>query len=235
MSTPYFYLPGLDAGMNDFILDEDNSKHIVQVLRMSSGEQVSLTDGKGNLILSEITRADKKRCKLRKISSVHRPHAKRRICIGISLIKNNARFEWFLEKAAEIGVSEIVPLICERTERDHFRQDRMNAILVSAMLQSHQTWLSALSGPVKLKECIPQCRQQQKFIAYVSEKEEAHLSDLVNSNLNSQIILIGPEGDFSPEEIELAIRNNFLPASLGPTRLRTETAGIVAITLLNVD
>lgn len=235
MSTPYFYFPRLDSGKDDFMLDEDNSKHIVQVLRMKTGEQVSITDGKGNTILSEIIRADKKKCSLRKISSTHQSLAKRRICIGISLIKNNARFEWFLEKATEIGVAEIVPLICERTEKDHFRENRMRAILISAMLQSQQSWLPALAEPVKLKECISQSRHQQKFIAYVSEKEEAHLSDLVNSNLNSQIILIGPEGDFSPEEIELAIRNNFLPVSLGSTRLRTETAGIVAITLLNVD
>lgn len=235
MSTPYFYLPGLGSSQKDFILDEDNSRHVVQVLRMTSRDQVRLTDGKGNVVLSEIIKADKKKCVLRQISSSHQTFTRRKICIGISLIKNNTRFEWFLEKATEIGVSEILPLICERTERDHFRQDRMRSILISAMLQSKQSWLPELAEPMQLKECISKSRQQQKFIAFVSEKEEAHLSDLVNSNLNSQIILIGPEGDFSPEEIEIAIRNNFLPASLGPTRLRTETAGIVAVTLLNVE
>jgi 16S rRNA (uracil1498-N3)-methyltransferase len=217
------------------MLDEESSRHIIQVLRMKPGEELKITDGKGNLSLSVIRNPDKKKCLVSHISIDHQYPPKRKIAIGISLIKNTARFEWFLEKATEIGVSEIFPLICERTEKKDLRVDRMESILVSAMLQSQQSWLPELKEPLKFKKAIEIFRHQQKFIAYVSDNHEAHLNDLINSNLNSQIVLIGPEGDFTPEEIDLALHNNFLPASLGANRLRTETAGLVALTLLNAD
>jgi 16S rRNA (uracil1498-N3)-methyltransferase len=146
------------------------------------------------------------------------------------LIKNTNRFEWFLEKATEIGVSEIIPIICERTEKQNFRHDRMKNILISAMLQSQQAWLPILHEPIKFLEVVKNSSQQNKYIAHCSEEEKKELSN--ETSRKSSIILIGPEGDFTKNEIELAIENKFVPVTLGDTRLRTETAGMVAAVLL---
>ena len=235
MSAPYFYFPGLDPAQPTSTLDEESSKHIIQVLRMKAGEELRITDGKGNLSLSVIRDPNKKKCMVSHESFDHQNPPKRKITIAISLIKNNTRFEWFLEKATEIGISEIFPLICERTEKRELRTERMKSILISAMLQSQQSWLPEIKEPTMFRNALEIFRHQQKFIAYVSDDHEAHLSDLINSNLTSQIVLIGPEGDFTSEEIDLAMLYNFLPASLGPNRLRTETAGLVALTLLHAE
>jgi 16S rRNA (uracil1498-N3)-methyltransferase len=160
---------------------------------------------------------------------------KRKVIIGISLIKNSSRFEWFLEKATEIGVYEIIPLLCERTEKEKFRIDRMKGICISAMLQSQQTWLPLLHEPVAYDLLFRQeeiARIAQKFIAHCVDGQKHDLASSVDKSLASQIILIGPEGDFSPKEIEEALQSNFIPVSLGDTRLRTETAGIVAAAML---
>jgi 16S rRNA (uracil1498-N3)-methyltransferase len=235
MPAPFFYFPELDPAQSMSTMDEESSRHIVQVLRMKAGEELRITDGKGNLSLSVIRDPNKKKCMVSHLSFDHQYPPKRKIAIGISLIKNGVRFEWFLEKAAEIGISEIIPMICERTEKKDLRPDRMKSILVSAMLQSQQSWLPEMMEPMKFRNVLEISRHHQKFIAYVSDRHEAHLSDLINSNLDSQIVLIGPEGDFTIEEIDLALLHNFLPASLGTNRLRTETAGLVALTLLNTD
>lgn len=219
--------------MNDtsFTLTEETSKHIIQVLRMKEGEQLRLTNGRGKIITAEIINEHKKATGVKVISTSNIPPRTSNITIAISLIKNNSRFEWFLEKATEIGVSEIIPLLCERTEKQNFRHDRMKNILISAMLQSQQAWLPALHEPVKFKEIIKNSAYQKRFIAHCDEDEKATIG---NQSINqSSIILIGPEGDFTKEEIASAKQNNFIPVSLGETRLRTETAGIVAAVLLN--
>jgi len=150
-------------------------------------------------------------------------------------LKNSNRFEWFLEKATEIGINEIIPLICERTEKQKFRYDRMKGICTSAMLQSQQVWLPILHEPRPFNHLtIEQFKQSQKFIAHCIEEKKRNLSDLVNDSLPSQIILIGPEGDFTPDEIQLALQNHFIAVSLGETRLRAETAGVVAATILRI-
>ncbi|RYZ29126.1 MAG: 16S rRNA (uracil(1498)-N(3))-methyltransferase, partial [Chitinophagaceae bacterium] len=155
------------------------------------------------------------------------------ICIAISITKNASRFEWFLEKATEIGINEIIPLLCERTEKEKFRYDRMKGILVSAMLQSQQTWLPNLHQPTSFDEVIKQASHQQKFIAHCLPEQKQQLSSVIHHL--SSIILIGPEGDFTPAEIEAALQNNFIPVALGETRLRTETAGMVAAALLRLN
>ena len=232
MPLPFFYADEIKTTSHQFVLNEETSKHVVQVLRMQSGGQLQLTNGQGNLFVAEIIDDNRKKCVVKIVSySLQQPPAKK-ISIAISLVKNNTRFEWFLEKATEIGVSEIIPLLCIRTEKQHFRHDRMKNILISAMLQSQQTWLPKLQEPVKLMEVL-QIPAQQKFIAHC---EEAILKEqLVNKLQNSlpeKLILIGPEGDFTKEEINAALQNNFLPVALGHTRLRTETAGVVAATIL---
>ena len=162
-----------------------------------------------------------------------RNEATGRISIAISLVKNNTRFEHgFWKKATEIGASEIIPMICERTEKQHFRFERMKNILISAMLQSQQSWLPEMAEPVSFASVIDQSAHAQKFIAHCLEDSKVSLTDAINSATASQIILIGPEGDFTREEIAYSMQHHFTPVTLGNTRLRTETAGIVAVTLL---
>ena len=156
MNLPYFYTATSPDGKEHVILEEDTSLHIVQVLRMKQGEELLLTDGNGNLLTTTIVNAHKKATEVKLISSARLPPPSRKISVAISLIKNTSRFEWFLEKATEIGVSNIVPLICERTEKQHFRLSRMKNILVSAMLQSRQAWLPILHEPLHFQKAFRQ-------------------------------------------------------------------------------
>jgi 16S rRNA (uracil1498-N3)-methyltransferase len=204
---------------------------------MKEGEQLNLTDGKGNLLSGKIKEEHKKHCKIQ-ISAIDKQQpTTRHITIAISLLKNASRFEWFLEKATELGINEIIPLVCERTEKEKFREDRMQNILVSAMLQSQQCWLPILHKPVSYELIFRQeevIHTSQKFIAHCIADQKRNLADLVNETLPSQIILIGPEGDFTPLEVQLAIQSHFDAVSLGETRLRAETAGLAAATLLRL-
>lgn len=234
MALPFFYLLTYDPAQEIIVLEEDSSRHIAQVLRMKAGEELQLTDGKGNLLRAEIVEENKKHCRVKVLNAAHKARNARTTTIAISLLKNSSRFEWFLEKATEIGVTEIVPLICERTENQRFRTDRMKAILISAMLQSQQSWMPVLQEPVQFSKTIHTFNQQQKFIAHCMDEEKRNFVDLISSELSSQLILIGPEGDFTKPEAESALKNHFIPVSLGETRLRTETAGIVAATLLKM-
>jgi 16S rRNA (uracil1498-N3)-methyltransferase len=198
---------------------------------MQKGDEILLTDGKGKKAKALVTDDNRKKCVVG-ISSIETVEEKKqKIVIGISLIKNSSRFEWFLEKATEVGVSEIIPLLCTRTEKEKFRFDRMQNILISAMLQSQQCWLPVLHEPTSFEKAV-QLSFGQKFVAHCEETNKQSLfSQHINASI-SQLIFIGPEGDFTHEEIELAVENSFTPVSLGKTRLRTETAGIVAATLL---
>jgi 16S rRNA (uracil1498-N3)-methyltransferase len=237
MNLPFFYINDYDGSQNEITLDEDVSKHIVQVLRMKNGEYLNLTDGKGNLLTAEIIHHHKKYCEVKIFETSNRQPITRKITIAISLLKNSSRFEWFLEKATEIGINEIIPLICDRTEKQKLREDRMQSILVGAMLQSQQCWLPVLHKPVAYELIFRQeeiVHASQKFIAHCIEDQKRNLADLVNEALPSQIILIGPEGDFTNEEVQLAIQNHFDAVSLGDTRLRAETAGVVAAALLRL-
>lgn len=231
MKLPVFYKPDINSNEKDVLLDEPTSKHVVQVLRMLAGEQLQLTDGKGNLFTTEIIDDNRKKCRVSILQQLEIPQPQSKITIAISPVKNNTRFEWFLEKATEIGVAEIVPIICERTEKQHFKWERMNSILVSAMLQSQQCWLPKLSQPVLFKDLLTQRLSSQKFIAHCEESNEKVALTSMHP-FNESIIIIGPEGDFSKAEITSALTCNFIPVTLGDTRLRTETAGIVAATLL---
>jgi 16S rRNA (uracil1498-N3)-methyltransferase len=230
MALPFFYRETIEDA-SSVVLDEATSKHVIQVLRMQVGERLQLTDGKGNLLTAEITDDNRKRCGVKTISLVKAPPPARAITIAISPVKNNSRFEWFLEKATEIGVTDIIPLLCERTEKQHFRPERMNGVLVSAMLQSQQSWLPVLHEPVKFNQLVTTATQQQKFIAHCEDGNKQALHQYISTSSN-QLILIGPEGDFSPSEIAMALKYEFIPVSLGNTRLRTETAGMVAAVLL---
>jgi 16S rRNA (uracil1498-N3)-methyltransferase len=253
MVLPFFYKADIGSQAGLMVLDEATSKHVIQVLRMQMDEQLQLTDGAGNLVTAAIADDNRKRCAVKVISAVQVPQPTRKITIAISPVKNASRFEWFLEKVTEIGITEIIPLICERTEKQHFRQERMTGVLISAMLQSQQSWLPLLHEPVKFSQLIT-ASQQQKFIAHCLEGDKKNLQEYLTQSTQpvpgqrnqhrptklgagistsaNQLILIGPEGDFTPAEIAIALENNFVAVSLGNTRLRTETAGMVAAVLL---
>jgi 16S rRNA (uracil1498-N3)-methyltransferase len=230
MSLPFFYEPAIAVSNGHFQLGEETSRHCIQVLRMKIGEQLQFTNGAGALFKARILREDKKKAVVLIEEELLLPRHFKKIGIAISLLKNPSRFEWFLEKAVEIGVSEIMPLICERTEHTRFRTDRMKQILVSAMLQSQQVWLPVLQEPAPFKNILVSSAYGLKLVAHCEEEQKNNIGQL--PPFADAQILIGPEGDFTPQEIRAALSHHFLPVTLGETRLRAETAGIVAATLL---
>jgi 16S rRNA (uracil1498-N3)-methyltransferase len=231
-SIGLFFLEHIEARGITQVLPEESSRHIIQVLRMRVGDPLQLTDGRGKTALAMITDDHKKRCEVRIDEIREMPPPDQQHTIAIALLKNNTRFEWFLEKAAELGISRIVPLLTARTEKSHLRFDRMKTILVSAMLQSQQAWLTDLSAPVSFEKWLNNAGEGGRFIAHCEPGEKGSLLDADIVTLASKLVLIGPEGDFTPEEIQQAVDKGFRPVTLGDTRLRTETAGIVAATLL---
>jgi 16S rRNA (uracil1498-N3)-methyltransferase len=229
MPAPIFYISE-PVTQPLITLSEETSKHVVQVLRMKTADEVNLSDGNGTLYQTAIVDAHKKSCTVRVLNTKYEERKIKEVSIGISLLKNTSRFEWFLEKATEIGVSEIIPLLCDRTEKHQFRFERMNNILISAMLQSQQYWLPKLHQPLAFDQAISSLSSEVKLIAHCENEQKKDVKDYSNSS--STQILIGPEGDFSREEISAALRLNYHPVTLGQTRLRTETAGVVAAAIL---
>lgn len=234
MPVPFFYYAHYQKGQQQITLDEDTSKHIVQVLRMVNGEAVNLTDGKGHLLECSITEAHKKHCTVAVNTTGFTAAPLRQIHIAIGLLKNANRWEWFLEKATEIGVSHITPLLTKRTEKDKFRYDRMQTICISAMLQSQQVWLPVLQEPVVYDKFITAHKSGLQLIAHCEEGQERQQLAAMFIPDGETTLLIGPEGDFTVEEIALALEQQYKAVSLGATRLRTETAGIVGAALLCV-
>lgn len=237
MSVPFFYISQYDGQQTKIELDEDTSRHVVQVLRMKKNEVLNLTDGQGNLFKTEIIDDHRKHCIVSVTEKSFYPREEKKLCIAISLLKNPARFEWFLEKATEVGVNEIIPLLCARTEKEKFRHDRLQQILISAMLQSQQCWLPILHMPIAYTLLFRQeevMHIEEKYIAHCVDDTKQSVTNQLKPSSKSRMMLIGPEGDFTEEEIALAIANHFTPVALGENRLRTETAGIVAATLLRL-
>lgn len=230
MSVPYFYEPLIATGMTQFTLSETSSKHCVQVLRMDVGEQIDITNGQGGLFHATIQVAHKKNAVVTITASKQTDRPKQKLQLGISLLKNAVRLEWLFEKATEIGVTSITPLVCERTIHERFKTERMQQIIQSAMIQSQQTWLPVLSEPMPLLQFITNGIAAQKLIAHCEPLHKTSIQSIEPSD--DLLLLIGPEGDFALSEIEAAIAKDFMPIDLGPTRLRTETAGIFALSCL---
>jgi 16S rRNA (uracil1498-N3)-methyltransferase len=214
-------------------LSVENTRHIVQVLRMQVGESFLLTNGCGVKCTATISATTKKECVVIISDYQIMPTSNPQINIGIAFTKNNNRIEWLLEKITEIGVANIYPLHTKRTEQLYPKKERLQHILVSAICQSKQYYLPILHDIITIEKLVMQDNTKQKFIAHcIEENEKQALQNIAIPN-KSSLILIGPEGDFTKEEGSLCIDNNYQPISLGKTRLRTETAGLVAITLLN--
>ena len=231
-----FFAPDLQG--DHHTLEEQESKHIIRVLRMKMGESIKLTDGKGRIYTGELINEDPRRCEVR-ITDTIEDYGKRdyHIHIGIAPTKNINRFEWFLEKATEIGIDEITPLICQRSERKVVKTERLDKVIISALKQSVKAYHPVLHEACSFRDFIRSGSDAQKFIAYVEEGEHPSLQSQYVPGQHA-VILIGPEGDFSPDEVQLAIKNGFQTVSLGKSRLRTETAGIVAchsLSLLNSE
>jgi 16S rRNA (uracil1498-N3)-methyltransferase len=222
-----FYAPGISG--ESYMLDEKESKHCIRVLRMVKGTAVRLIDGHGNLYEGQVSDPDPKRC-LITVSEIKHNFEKRdyRLHIAISPLKNPERFEWFVEKSVEIGVDEITPLICKNTEKQSVKQERTENIIISAMKQSIKALKPVLNEPLSFEKFIGNSAGGTKMIAHCrNSMERTKISDICRRGDNA-VIIIGPEGDFSEEEILNATKNGFLPVHLGSSRLRTETAGVAA-------
>lgn len=221
-----FYISNISG--SSIQLNADESKHCIKVLRLKKGDIVQLMNGKGSLYKAVIQDPDSKKCLL-EILEEEKFHNIRnfRLTIAIAPTKNNERFEWFLEKSTEIGIDRIVPIICQHSERKDIKSERLEKILISAMKQSGQTFLPELASLTSFKELVDSTFEGVKMIAHCESGDKRLLKNSVLPG-QSSLILIGPEGDFDPLEIKLALEKGFIPVSLGNSRLRTETAGIVA-------
>jgi 16S rRNA (uracil1498-N3)-methyltransferase len=230
-----FFQPSLTPGsVNSLIaLDAEESAHCVRVLRKRPGDEIHLTDGKGNIYLARLEDDHIKHCSIQILSVQATQRRGFRLHIAIAPTKNTDRFEWFLEKATEIGIDEITPVICEHSERTVLRTDRLQKILVAAMKQSMNLYLPQLNEPIRFSEFISKSQSGSQYIAYVEEKQELSLKSEYLPGSDA-LILIGPEGDFSNAEVRKALHAGYKAVSLGPSRLRTETAGIVACMTVNL-
>jgi len=222
-----FYNPDISENTTQISFSKDESKHILKVLRKSVGDKLHITNGKGWIFTAEISSSDLKTCKAIIISKTLQTKKEYKLHLAVAPTKMNDRYEWFLEKATEIGIDTITPLICDRSERKTIKTDRFEKILQSAMKQSLNCYLPTLNEAISFKDFINQKLSGQLFIAHCEETDRKSLKNVIKAK-NDITILIGPEGDFSVKEIEMAIKNKFIPVTLGETRLRTETAAIVA-------
>lgn len=223
-----FYNSEIDENQKDIEFPRDESKHIVRVLRKNEGDVLEVTNGRGFLFSVRITEANPNRCKAEIIASKKDKPASWHLHLAVAPTKMNDRYEWFLEKATEIGLHEVTPVICDHSERKHVKLNRFERVLQSAMKQSLHFSLPKLNEAENLMEFLKKDIPGQKFIAHCEEgMQRFQLKDKVDA-ASKVTILIGPEGDFSSEEIKLALKNGWQPVSLGNSRLRTETAAIVA-------
>ncbi len=227
-----FYIP--DISTEVILLPPEESAHCVKVLRLKTGDTIHLTNGKGGLFKTEIVIDHPKKCVLKIVES--RENVGKRnynLNMAVAPTKNISRFEWFLEKGTEIGVADITPILCTHSERKIIKPVRLNKVITAAIKQSLQAYHPDLKEIQSFKNFILTAEADQKFIAYCSENYRDHLKDKYTKG-KDVIVLIGPEGDFSPAEVETAIKNGYQPVSLGPGRLRTETAAVVACHIVNL-
>lgn len=226
----FFYQPKLSEGFLQ--LDWDESVHALKVLRHSIGDKIYVTDGKGYLYQCQITSATGKVCSLEILSATKSDRPNHFIHIALSPTKSADRTEWFVEKATEIGIQKISFLHTKHSERNKINIERIAKVAIVAMKQSGQVWLPEIQGLVSFTDIL-ETKADLKFIAYAEKKEGPLLLSESRKN-KSYLVLIGPEGDFSSEEIQTALRSGLQPISLGPNTLRTETAGVAACHILNL-
>lgn len=222
-----FYIPEITPDTTSIVLSEEESKHACRVLRLKKGDQLRLLDGVGGSYLAEIADDHPKHCDVSILEYTFEEKADQEIHIAIAPTKNNERIEWFLEKATELGITEVSLLLCSNSERKQVKEERFEKILISAMKQSQRLYLPKLNALISFKEFIQ--KYPQGALAHCFEGEKKSLSSVLKPA--NYPILIGPEGDFSKEEVELAAASGYDFISLGTNRLRTETAGLYACML----
>lgn len=222
-----FYASDIDSSSSAYTFDREESRHIGKVLRKNEGDPIKITDGKGSLYHGIITELTSRHCRVTIERVEQRTHRRYHLHMAVAPTKSNDRFEWFLEKATEIGIDEITPIYCEHSERKVIKPERLEKILQSAMKQSLNCFLPILNPAISFKEFLASEHPKQRFIAHCYPQERAELKRKVLAD-NPVLLLIGPEGDFSEEEVSHAKNAGFTPVSLGDSRLRTETAALVA-------
>ncbi len=227
-----FYTP--DIQENKYTLNPIESKHCIKVLRFNKGDLLTLVDGKGGWYETQIIDPNPKRCQVEVLNKKEN-WGKRPFYTHIAMAptKNNDRFEWFVEKATEIGIDEITPILCKHSERKIIKRERIEKIAISAMKQSLKAYLPKINELTKIEDLIKSTTIQNRFIAYCEDIPKEHLQNIAKPNTEN-LVLIGPEGDFAPEEVDLALKNQFNAVSLGNSRLRTETAGLAACHMLSL-
>ena len=224
-----FYNSEINSTTTQFVFDKIESRHIVKVLRKSEGDILYITNGNGQLFTAEIILANDKKCNVTIIETIEKLKPwNYYLHIAIAPTKNNDRLEWFLEKATEIGIDEITPIICKHSERKVIKEERLEKVLISAMKQSLKFQLPKLNPATSFVDFIGQELDGDLFIAHCEETDKKSFKKELRSKQRITI-LIGPEGDFSTKEIELAMLKKYIPVSLGESRLRTETAGVIAV------
>lgn len=219
-----FYDPTITSLLKEHTLNEEESKHACKVLRLKEGDVISILNGHGFEFLTEITDANPKKCKVKITSFEEKKEPDYAIHIAIAPTKNNDRIEWFLEKATEIGITEITLLLCTNNERKLVKTERYEKILISAMKQSKRLFLPKLNSLVTFKEFI--LKNPKGLIAHCYDGEKQSIQESFLKN--NCPLMIGPEGDFTLTEVEIALQNGYKAITLGENRLRTETAGLVA-------
>jgi 16S rRNA (uracil1498-N3)-methyltransferase len=229
----YFYHPGLDQSTTQFSFSREESRHIAKVLRKKDGDLLHITNGKGFLFTAEITLADVKNCQGKVLEVKKHIPTKHRLHLAVAPTKRLERFQWFLEKATEIGVDEITPIYCMRSERRKLPKERLERNIQEAMKQSLRTFLPKLNDAVSYEDFLKSNLPALRFIAHCEEEEKLDLKRRVAPD-KDVVVLIGPEGDFTPAEIQKAYQEGYLPVSLGESRLRTETAALVACVTVNL-
>jgi 16S rRNA (uracil1498-N3)-methyltransferase len=224
-----FFIPYIDPDSSTLVFDKAESRHIITVLRKKAGDQLMIGDGKGMCYKAVISDPNEKRCQVTITDSELKSTGRNyRVHIAIAPTKLNDRYEWFLEKATEIGIDQISPIICDRSERKVLKVPRMKKIIVGAAKQSHQFHLPKLEEPQSFKEFIARPQEGIKMIAHCMEHDKKAFGEVLSPG-EDLTILIGPEGDFTPAELSLSLEHQYIPVSLGVSRLRTETAGLVAV------
>ena len=222
-----FYAPDITTPL--YTLDEIESGHCVRVLRLQEGDTLNITDGRGTLYDAEVVDAHPKRCSVRIVAEHHnweqRPYG---LTVAVAPTKNIDRIEWFVEKATECGINTIIPTLCDHSERKIIKGERLEKIAISAMKQSLKAYLPTIAPLTPLREVLTAPFEGTKLIAHCEEEAERVFIGSELKAGDNVLILIGPEGDFSPEEIALARKNGFREVSLGDCRLRTETAALAA-------
>ena len=231
METPYFHVQSLADAPRILTLPEEVSHHAVSVLRLQAGARIVLVDGLGRSAEVRLLSPHRKRAEAELLDATVAEDRRKQVTLAVSPLKNASRFEWMLEKAAEIGVREVVPILCHRTEKKGLRMDRLRSICVSAMLQSKQSWMTEVRDPVDFESYIGRSGFHTRLIAHCLPGSRPALP--TPSVYAPPIdMLVGPEGDFTEGEVSLAMASGFQAVGLGPTRLRTETAALAAAVLL---